>query len=70
MGAAGYGSVRFAVRVCGCAEALSGLREDWNGFGRKVRRWCRPSRRGAERQTTGRRVRGAAIVESLSGVGT
>lgn len=69
MGAAGYGSVLFAVRVCGCAAGLRGLRDDWKGFGKKVRRWCTLSRRGADGWTMGRRTRGAAIVESLGGVG-
>lgn len=50
------------MRVCGWAEALSGLREDWKGFGRKVRRWGRVESRGVDAWRTGRRVRGVAIV--------
>ena len=69
MGAAGYGRVRVAVSVCGCAEALRGFSEDWKGFGRKVRRWERVGRREVDARRTGRRVRGVAIVASCKGMG-
>ena len=66
MGAAGYGRVRVAVRVCGCAEAFRGFRDDWKGFGRKVRRW---GRRGVWPRRTGRRVRGVAMAGSCDRAG-
>lgn len=65
MGAAGYGRMRFAVSVCGCAEPVRGLSEAWKGFGRKARRCWRVAKRWVGPRKRGRRVRGAAIVGEM-----